>query len=178
MAKRPTPTSAGTPSPKKKASRLNGRKHNFEPRIENRKARFNYSISDTLECGIQLLGSEVKAVRLGLVSLNEGYAAVDAGKMSLLLRNVEIGVYPHAGPFAHDPRRPRRLLAHKREIERLLGQSSAKGTSIVPLAMYFVRGRIKVEIGVGVGKREFDKRQTIKNREADRELRRAMAKHL
>ena len=154
-----------------------GRKHNYEPRIINRRATHDYFISDKLECGVQLHGSEVKAVRLGLVSLAEGYVAVE-NDGRLLLRNVDIGLYPHAGPFAHDPRRPRVLLAHKREINKLRGAATAKGTTIIPLQMYFVRGRIKCEIGLGTGKKQYDKRQDLKKKEADRDMRRALSKHL
>ena len=164
--------------------------HTFEPRIENRRAFRDYHIDDKLECGIQLTGSEVKSVRMGQVSLAEGYAAVEIPPLQLgkkqtgsaapqlMLYNVEISPYPYAGAYQHVPKRPRKLLAHKRQINQLLGRTSSKGTTLVPLAMYFVRGMIKLEIGVAQGKKDHDKRQDIKKREADREIRRAMSKKL
>ena len=150
--------------------------HNYAPRIANRRANHDYHIGDKLECGIVLRGSEVKSVRLGKVSLGEGYAAVDEKTMQLELHNVDIARYPHAGEHQHAPKRPRVLLAHKREVAKLIGQSSAKGTTLVPLAMYFVRGRVKVEIGVGTGKKQFDKRQDLKKQQSDRDIRRAMTR--
>lgn len=152
--------------------------HNFSPRIVNRRATHDYAISDKLECGIQLLGSEVKSVRHGHVSLAEGYVAIDPKKLTLDLFNADIAHYPHAGPLQHDPKRTRRLLAHKREINSLLGKTTSKGVTLVPLAMYFKDGRAKLEIGVGVGKKQHDKRQDLKKQEADREIRRAMAKQV
>ncbi|MEM6553243.1 MAG: SsrA-binding protein SmpB [Planctomycetota bacterium] len=151
---------------------------NLEPRIANRRAKFDYAVTDKLECGIQLMGSEVKSVRLGQVSLAEGYAAVDPKTMTLTLHGVDIAHYPQAGPLQHETKRTRRLLAHRREIERLFGKTSAKGTTLIPLAMYFVRGRVKVELGVGTGKRQSDKRQDMKKRDADREIRQAMTRKI
>ena len=152
--------------------------HNYAPRIVNRRATHDYLISDKLEVGVKLLGSEVKSVRLGHVSLAEGYVAIDPKRLTLQLFNVDIAHYPQAGPLQHDPKRIRTLLAHKREINSLLGKSSAKGVTLVPMAMYFVDGRIKLEIGVGVGKKHYDKRQDLKKAEADREMRRAMARQV
>ena len=152
--------------------------HNYAPRIVNRRATHDYLISDKLEVGVKLLGSEVKSVRLGHVSLAEGYVAIDPKKLTLQLFNVDIAHYPQAGPLQHDPKRIRTLLAHKREINSLLGKTSAKGVTLVPMAMYFVDGRIKLEIGVGVGKKHYDKRQDLKKAEADREMRRAMARQI
>ena len=152
--------------------------HNYAPRIVNRRATHDYLISDKLEVGVKLQGSEVKSVRLGHVSLAEGYVAIDPKKLTLQLFNVDIAHYPQAGPLQHDPKRIRTLLAHKREINSLLGKTSAKGVTLVPMAMYFVDGRIKLEIGVGVGKKHYDKRQDLKKAEADREMRRAMARQI
>ncbi len=152
--------------------------HNFAPRIVNRRATHDYAISDKLEVGVKLLGSEVKSVRLGHVSLAEGYVAIDPKRLTLQLFNVDIAHYPQAGPLQHDPKRVRTLLAHKREINSLLGKTTAKGVTLVPMAMYFVDGRIKLEVGLGVGKKHYDKRQDLKKAEADRDIRRAMARQV
>jgi SsrA-binding protein len=149
---------------------------NLSPRIANRKALHDYFITEKLEVGIVLSGSEVKSIRNSQVSLAEGYARVDPDSLELYLHNVDIALYPHAGVNQHTPKAPRKLLAHKREIEKLLGATTVKGTTLVPLAMYFKNGRVKVEVGVGVGKKTFDKRQAIKKKSADREIRRGMTR--
>lgn len=146
------------------------------PRIVNRRARHEYHILETLETGISLIGSEVKSVRNGQVSLAEGYARVDPNDMGLYLHEVDIARYSHGGPQQHEPKRRRRLLAHKRQITKLVGLTSTQGTTLVPLAMYFCRGWIKVEIGVARGKRQHDKRQDMKTREAQQQIRRAMTR--
>ena len=150
----------------------------FSPRIANRKAHHDFHVLEKLECGIALVGSEVKSVRNGQVSLAEGYARVETRDENLYLYNVDIAVYPHAGVQTHEPKRVRRLLAHRREINKLLGASTAKGKglTLVPLAMYFVRGFVKVEIGLAQGKNSFDKRDDIKTREAKREMQRGMTR--
>ncbi len=151
--------------------------HNYEPRIVNRRARHDYHIGETLECGIQLMGSEVKSVRMGRVSLAEGYAAIDGDPPQLTLLNVDIAAYPHASDsHQHAPKRPRKLLAHRRQIAKFAGLSSTKGVTIVPMAMYFVRGRVKLEIGLGTGKKQYDKRQDLKKQQSDRDIRRAMTR--
>ncbi len=150
----------------------------LEPRILNRRARYDYEVLDKLECGIQLLGSEVKSVRHGQVSLAEGYAQVNEKTLQIHLYNVDIAPYAQAGPLQHDPKRTRLLLAHKREINRLIGQTSDRGVTLTPLAMYFKHGRVKVEIGVARGKKQYDKRQDLKKRDSDREIRRAMSKEM
>ncbi len=152
-------------------------KSSGSPRIVNRKARHDYEILETLEVGIALLGSEVKSIRQSQASLAEGFARVEPATMELFLYNVDIAPYEHAR-LAEPPdrQRKRKLLAHKREIEKLLGHTTAKGTTIVPLAMYFVRGNVKLEIGVGRGKKTVDKRQTIQKRDTDREIRRRLAR--
>ena len=152
--------------------------HNYSPRIVNRRAHFDYHLSDQVEVGLKLLGTEVKSIRLGHVSLAEGYVAIDPKRMTLQLFNVDIALYPHGGPLQHEPKRIRTLLAHKREIASLLGKTSAKGVTLVPLAMYFKDGRAKLEIGVGTGKKQQDKRQDIKKKEADREMKRAMTRKI
>lgn len=146
------------------------------PRILNRKARHDYHIQSSLEVGIVLVGSEVKSIRNGQASLAEGFAMVDDKSMTLSLFEVDIAKYAQAGPFNHEPRRVRRLLAHKREIKKLLDQSGAKGSTLVPLAMYFVRGKVKVELGLGVGKKAFDKREDLKKKDSERAMRRAMTR--
>ena len=151
---------------------------NFSPRIENRRARFDYDITDTLECGVKLMGSEVKSIRHGHVSLAEGYVAINPNNMGMDLINVDIGPYAQAGVHQHQPKRVRQLLAHKREVKVLYGKTTAKGVSIVPLAMYFKNGMCKVEIGLGIGKKMHDKRRDIQKAEADRDIRRAMAREV
>ena len=152
----------------------------FSPRIVNRRATRDYQITDKLETGIKLTGTEVKSIRNGQVSLAEGFARVEPHSQELMLYNVDIATYPHADALTqHEPKRPRKLLAHKREIKSLEGSTTSKGVTIIPLAMYFVRGKVKVEIGIATGKRSVDKRQDIKKREADRDIRRGMTrKHL
>jgi SsrA-binding protein len=151
-----------------------------EPEIENRRARHDYFFEETLECGIELLGTEIKSVRLGQVSLGEGYVRAEAGpqqRPSLVMVGVHIGEYPPAGALRqHAPQRDRRLLAHKREISKLAARTSSKGFTIVPLKVYFVRGRAKVLIGVARGKQKSDKRQSIAEREHKRDMDRAMSR--
>lgn len=147
-----------------------GSNANFNPRIANRKALHDYFISAKVECGIALLGSEVKSLRLGRCQLAESYARVERGQ--LILYGCHIDPYDKAA-IGHDPLRERKLLAHKREIHRLAAETEQRGTTLVPLAIYFKDGRAKLELGVGRGKQQHDKRQSIKRREQDRELRRA-----
>jgi SsrA-binding protein len=147
------------------------------PRILNRRATHDYQITEKLECGIVLRGSEVKSIRQGLVSLQEGFAMIDPNTHQFTLFNVEIRPYNHAGPSTnHEGKRARTLLAHKRQIYKLEKELLGKGSTIVPLAMYFVRGKVKIEVGVGTGKKEYDKRADLKKRDAERDMRRAMSK--
>lgn len=144
-----------------------------EPLIQNRKARYDYLISDTLECGMRLTGTEVKSVRNGQVSLGEGYVHASLDPLSLMLHGVHIAEYPPAGSATqHDPVRNRVLLAHKREIRKWANLTRERGKTIVPLKMYFVDGRIKMLIGLGTGKKKYDKRQAIKARDAQRDMER------
>lgn len=151
-----------------------------EAEIENRKARFDYTILDTVEVGIALRGSEVKSVRAGHVSLQEGYVLARSSPMELTLHSVNIGEYGPAGPIGnkrqHMPTRVRNLLAHKKEIFKLAEQTEVKGMTIVPLKMYFKNGFAKVLIGLAKGKAKHDKRDTIKDREAKRDIDRAMSR--
>jgi len=148
--------------------------------IENRKARFEYHIHDTLEVGIALRGSEVKSVRDGVVSLAEGYIRVETAPPCLFLHQVNIGEYGPAGPAGnkrqHAPTRTRVLLAHKREILKLARQVEQRGMTIVPLKIYFKDGFAKLLIGVAEGKAKHDKRQSIAERQAKRDIARAMSR--
>ncbi len=133
---------------------------------QNRRARHNYLIEDTLEAGIMLVGSEVKVLRKGSVSINEAYAAERAGELYLM--NAHFPEYP-AARINHEPRRPRKLLVHKKELNRLLGAVTRERMTLVPLALYFnERGRAKVELGVAKGKRKSDKREAEKERDWQR----------
>lgn len=153
------------------------RNDNLSPRIANRKAFHDYHISEKIEVGIALQGSEVKSIRHGKVTLAEGFARVEPGNMGLYLYNVDIAPYaPATGVAAHEPQRPRKLLAHKREIAKLLDLSGPKGATLVPLAMYFVRGMVKVELGIASGKQAHDKREDIKKRDAARDIQRGMTR--
>jgi len=140
---------------------------------QNRRARHDYSIEDTMECGIVLTGSEVKSLRLGRGSITEAFAAEKRGE--LWLSNAHIPEYEGARNFGHAPRRERKLLVHRREIERLIGAVRQDGMTLVPLRIYFNdRGRAKLEIGLAKGKRKIDKRQDIKEREWRRTQQRAL----
>lgn len=146
------------------------------PRIVNRRARHDYHVEESLECGIMLRGSEVKAIRNGSVSLGEGFARVEPATMELWLFNIDIAPYTQAGADAHETKSKRKLLAHKREIRKLLGRTTDAGVTLIPLTMYFKDGRVKVEIGVCRGKKQYDKRQSIKERDTQRDMRRAMTR--
>ena len=144
------------------------------PRISNRRALHDFFITHTLECGMVLVGSEVKSVRLGRAQLHEAFARVEGGQ--LVLHGCHIDPYDKASQFNHLPERERRLLAHRREIRRLEEETAQKGITLIPLAMYFKNGVVKVEIGVAKGKQQHDKRDEIKRKEQEREVRRAMSK--
>ena len=137
--------------------------------ISNRKARFEFEILDTIEAGIELLGSEVKSVRLGKASLSESYAMIHHGQV--WLENMQITPYEHNTLDKLEPKRSRRLLLHKAEIMRLQSKINEKGLTLIPLKAYFnKRGVLKVELGIARGKKLYDKRETIKNRDAERQL--------
>ncbi len=140
---------------------------------ENRKARYNYTIEDTLEAGLVLTGSEVKSLRAGRANIAESYARTEDGEIYLV--NAHIAEYKQAGPFGHDPRRPRKLLLHKRQIARLSASVQRDGATLVPLKLYFNdRGIAKLLLGLAVGKRKFDKRETEKRRDWERQKARLM----
>ena len=142
---------------------------------DNRRARYDYELGDVVEAGIMLTGTEVKSLRAGKATVAEAYAGVDRNG-EVLLYNANIPEYLQAGPFNnHAPKRPRRLLLHQREIERLAGAVEREGMTVVPLKLYFnERGRAKVEIAVARGKKLHDKRETLKKRSWDREKGRLM----
>lgn len=136
----------------------------------NRKARHEYFLLDTFEAGIALKGSEIKSIRAGQISLAQAYVSVDGREAWLL--DCHIAPYEQAGIFNHDPRRPRKLLLHRKEILNLYDQVRQKGNTIVPLRVYLKRGMAKVEIAVAKGKKQYDKRQTIAKRDMQREIER------
>jgi SsrA-binding protein len=138
----------------------------------NRQASFRYDLSDNLECGIELLGTEVKSLRAGQIQLKDGFASVRDGE--LWLHNVHIAPYGPAASQNHDPERTRKLLAKRYEIERLISKTKEKGLTLVPTRVYFKGQRAKVEIAVGRGKDRFDKRESIKRRESDRDMQREL----
>jgi len=138
----------------------------------NRKARHDYFILQSVEAGLKLLGSEVKALRSATPNLQDGYARIDGDE--LWLYGVHIPPLPAASYQNHEPRRTRKCLLHRKELRKLEGLLEGAGTTIVPLSIYFADSLVKVELGVGKGKHQFDKRETIKQREADRTTRRVM----
>ncbi len=138
----------------------------------HRRARFDYEVLDTFEAGLALLGPEVKSLRLGKASLSEAYAVLRGGEV--WLRGLHIAPYEEAGRNNPDPLRERKLLLHRHEIRRLASKVAERGLTLVPLSLYWKDGRAKVELALVRGKRQADKRETIKRREQDREVRRAI----
>ena len=153
---------------KKAARRTEGRSSGRSTIASNRKARHDYAILDTFEAGIALTGTEVKSLRSGRASLVDGFATVTEDE--IWLRNVHIAEYAEGTWTNHAPRRARKLLLHRGEIDRLAGRLHEGGLALIPLSMYFSDGRVKVELGLGRGKKEYDKRQSMAKRDADREL--------
>ena len=150
-------------------------KSDLSPRIVNRRAAFDYHIDDRLECGMELRGTEVKQLRLGQAQMSDAFAIVEGTQ--LFLHNLYIDPYRHASEFHnHEPKRVRRLLAHRREIARLAKATQERGVTLIPTVIYFKDGRAKVEIGLARGKKAFDKRQDLKKKAADRDIRRAMSR--
>ncbi len=139
----------------------------------NRQASYRFNLLDTFEAGIQLQGSEVKSLRNGGVQLKDAYAALEEGEV--WLHNMHISPYQHAARDGHDPERPRKLLMHKGEIERLIGRTSEKGLTLVPTRLYFKDGRVKLELALARGKEQRDKRRSIKERDQRREIDRALS---
>jgi SsrA-binding protein len=139
---------------------------------ENRKAFHDYHLLETFEAGIALLGTEVKAIREGRVNLRDSFARVEDGEV--FLYNVNISPYSHRGYADHEPLRRRKLLLHREEIRKLIGKTVEKGMTLVPVRLYYKNGRVKVALSLAKGKKDYDKRETIKRREADRETRAAV----
>jgi SsrA-binding protein len=139
---------------------------------ENRKAFHDFHLLETFEAGLVLLGTEVKAIREGRVNLRDSFARVEDGEV--FLYNVNISPYSHRGYADHEPLRRRKLLLHRDEIRKLIGKTVEKGMTLVPVRLYFKNGRVKVAVSLAKGKKEYDKRETIKRREADRETRAAI----
>jgi SsrA-binding protein len=139
----------------------------------NRRARRNYTVVETVEAGLALLGSEVKSLRDGRLDLKDSYGLVKDGEAFLV--GAYIGPYEFARDGGHDPERERKLLLHRREIDRIAGQLAEKGLTLVPLQVYFKDGKAKVELGLAKGKTSYDKRETIKERDHEREMDRAVA---
>ncbi|MGA7160700.1 MAG: SsrA-binding protein SmpB [Bacteroidota bacterium] len=142
--------------------------------ISNRKARHDYEVMDSFEAGIVLKGSEVKSLRLGNANLQDSYAYVKNGEV--WLSGMHISPYEQANILNHDPLRERKLLLHKKEIRKLIGKTSEKGLTLVPLKVYFKNGRAKAEVGLCRGKRTYDKRAAIAKRETEREMRRQFSR--
>lgn len=150
-----------------------------EPKIkilsDNRKARHDYHLMDRFEAGIALAGTEVKSARAGKVQLRDGFAEIARGEAWLV--NVHIGHYTHGNIQNHDVERRRKLLLHRREIDKLTGKTREKGLTLVPTKVYLKGDKVKVELALAKGKREHDKRETIRNREKDAEAKAAMRRH-
>jgi len=138
----------------------------------NREARHNYFIDEIYEAGLVLLGSEVKSLRDGKANLKDSYGRIQKGEAFLV--NAHVSPYPGANQFNHEPTRPRKLLLHQREIERLTGKTKEKGLTLIPLRLYFKNGRAKVELGLARGKKLYDKRETLKRKIAEREVERSL----
>jgi SsrA-binding protein len=139
---------------------------------QNKTARLNYFIGDTYEAGIVLVGTEVKSIREGRVNLKDSYAMVKEGEV--WLHEMHVSPYSHGNRYNHEPLRTRKLLLHNREIKKLYGKSREKGLTLVPLKVYFKNGKVKVEIGVGSGKKLYDKREDMKQKDDRRDMQRAM----
>lgn len=142
------------------------------PLAQNKKARHDYQILETIEAGLVLTGTEIKSVRERRINLKDGFAQIHNGEAWLM--NVHISEYTQGNRFNHDPLRARKLLLHKKEIQKLTGQISEKGITIVPLKVYLKHGFAKVLLGIAKGKHDYDKRETIKKRDQEREIRRTL----
>ncbi|HEY1912853.1 MAG TPA: SsrA-binding protein SmpB [Vicinamibacterales bacterium] len=142
---------------------------------ENRKAFHDFHLLESFEAGLVLLGTEVKAIREGRVNLRDSFARVEDNEV--FLYNVNISPYSHRGYADHEPLRRRKLLLHRSEIRKLIGKTTEKGMTLVPVRLYFKDGRVKVSVSLAKGKKDYDKRETVKRREADRETRAAVKSH-
>ena len=137
---------------------------------QNKKARYNYSIEDTYEAGIALVGTEVKSLREGRANLGDSYGKIENGEIFLV--DAHISPYNFGNRFNHDPLRTRKLLLQRKEIRRLIGKVQERGFTLIPLRLYFSNGKAKVELGLGKGKKLFDKRETLKKKTMEREMER------
>jgi SsrA-binding protein len=155
-----------------KTDKKNKTGENERPIAQNRKAKHDYTVLETLECGIMLHGSEVKSLRAGKVSLAEAYGRIKDGEVWLI--GCDIAEYVEASRYNHEPRRPRKLLMHRRELKRFAAKAFQQGLTLVPLKMYFSRGLAKVLMGVCRGQKHHDKRETLKKAEAKRDIARHM----
>jgi SsrA-binding protein len=170
-------TAKGTAGKSGKSAKAGGKKAKadvgFKSIAENRKAKFRYELIDSIECGMVLMGSEVKSMRQGKLSLDEAYIRVKGNELWLI--GADIAHYTNAGMWNHDPRRPRKLLIHGREFEQFAGQANERGLTLIPLRVYFTeRGMAKCVMGLVKGKKLHDKREAIKERDTMRGLQRAM----
>ncbi len=143
---------------------------------ENRKARFDYFIEDSYECGVALEGTEVKSVKNGNISYPDGFAEVVNGE--IFLKNFHISEYAFSSIFNHNPDRPKKLLLHREEIKKITRKIDQKGYTLIPLDVYLKDGRVKISLGVCKGKKQFDKRETIKNRDINRDIQREFSAKL
>ena len=143
----------------------------IKPMAQNKKAFHDYFVEERLECGMELKGTEVKSMRQGRMNLKESFAIVKDGEV--LVCGMHISPYEQGNIFNRDPMRKRKLLMHKREIEKLFGQTKQQGLTLIPLSAYFNRGRLKIQVGLCKGKKSYDKRETIARKDAQREAERA-----
>lgn len=145
---------------------------NIKTIARNRKARFNFEILESFEAGIELKGTEVKSIRQAKINISDGYASIDNGEV--ILKQVHISPYEQGNIFNVDPLRPRKLLLHKKEINRLIGEITQKGYTLVPLSVYLKRGLVKVELGLARGKKLHDKRDSLAKKDAERRIQREL----
>ncbi len=172
LSRFPTETNVARSNNNKKPAPVD-REHDNERLVaNNRRARHDYEVLETLECGMVLVGSEVKSLRAGTISLEEAYARIKGSEVWLL--GCEIAEYVQANRLNHVPRRPRKLLLHKREILKFAGKATEKGLTLVPLKVYFKEGRAKVLLGVCRGRKLHDKRDVLKKKDVQRDIERAM----
>lgn len=151
-------------------------KEEFKVIAQNKKARHDFFIEQTLEAGIVLSGTEVKSIRLGKVNLKDSYAKIESGEV--LISGMHISPYEQGNIFNKDPMRDRKLLLHKMEINKLIGYTQQKGMALVPIQLYFKRGKVKVELGVAKGKKLYDKRDDAAEKDAKREIERRLKENL
>ncbi|MDR3734221.1 MAG: SsrA-binding protein SmpB [Acidobacteriaceae bacterium] len=175
MARTPTPTTPNQPSPTAKPARPRDPvAAGQRDAAYNRSASFNYFLSDRFEAGVELRGTEVKSIREGKANLKDAYGLLKDGEIFLL--NAHIGPFSHGNAMNHEALRTRRLLMHKAEIRKLMGKASVKGFTLIPTRLYFRNGRVKCELALAKGKQDWDKRETERKREADKEAKAAIAR--